>query len=307
MKPMQTTEALGMLPTEARNSATADLDTLEPLALMLAMHRADADAFAAVGAAVEQIAAVVAGAAERMARGGRLLYAGAGTSGRLGVLDASECPPTFNTAPELVVGIIAGGDHALRWAVEGAEDSRELGAEAVRERGVGPLDTFVGIAASGRTPFVLGAMQAAREAGALVAGMSCVPGSAVEGAAMLPVTLATGAEVVTGSSRLKAGTATKLALNMISTGAMVRLGYVYGNLMVNVRPTNAKLVDRAARIVAELTGLSRAAAGEALDAAGGEVKTAAVMVRLGLSREAAQQRLAEAGGVLRRVLPPATR
>ena len=295
-------ERLETLPTEARNPATADLDALTPLAMLQAMHRADEEAVAAVGAALPAIAAVVEAAAARMARGGRLLYVGAGTSGRLGVLDASECPPTFSTAPEMVVGVIAGGERALRWAVEGAEDSPGDGAAAMRERGVNALDTVVGVAASGRTPFVLGALRAARSAGALTVGLSCVPGSPVELAGEMAITAATGAEVVTGSTRLKAGTATKLVLNMLSTGVMVRLGYVYGNLMVNVRPTNGKLRDRAARIVAELTGLNRAAAEAALHAAEDEVKTAAVMVRLGLDIGAARARLSEAGGVLRKAL-----
>lgn len=299
-------ERLAALPTEARNAATAELDALGTLAMMQAMHRADEEAVAAVGAVLGSVAAVVEAAAERMARGGRLIYVGAGTSGRLGVLDASECPPTFATPPEMVLGVIAGGERALRWAVEGAEDSWEAGAAVMREYGVGALDAVVGIAASGRTPFVLSAMEAAHAAGALVVGVSCVPGSAVERTGLksggFAVTAATGAEVVTGSTRLKAGTATKLVLNMISTGVMVRLGYVYGNLMVNVRPTNGKLRDRAARIVAELTGLDRAEAEAALKAGDDEVKVAVVMVRMKVDTETARARLAAAGGVLSRVL-----
>jgi len=295
-------EVLGTLPTEARHAATAEFDTLTALGMVEAMHRADAEALLAVEHALPQVAAAVEAAAKRLGAGGRLLYVGAGTSGRLGVLDASECPPTFCTPPEMVQGLIAGGERALREAVEGAEDDAKAGAAAVRERGVGARDVVVGIAASGRTPWVLGALREGRSVGALCIGVSCVPGSPVEGVGELAVTMATGAEVVTGSTRLKAGTATKLVLNMMSTGVMAKLGYVHGNLMVNVQPTNAKLRDRAVRIVAELTGLGTGEATEALGAAGGEVKTAAVMVMLGVQIEEARSRLAGAGGVLRHVL-----
>ncbi len=300
-------EALGLLPTEARHEGTAEFDALSTLEMVRAMHRADAEALLAVERAGPQIAAVIDAVAERLRSrendaGGRLLYLGAGTSGRLGVLDASECPPTFCTPPEMVQAVIAGGDSALRHAVEGAEDDGEAGASAVRERGVGLRDVVVGIAASGRTPFVLGALHAGRAAGALTVGVSCVPGSPVERAGQLAVTMATGAEVITGSTRLKAGTATKLVLNMISTGAMARLGYVHGNLMVNVQGTNRKLRDRAVRIVGELTGLDPEKAARALRAAGGEVKTAVVMTRAGLGVEGARARLASAGGVLRLAL-----
>ncbi|RRA48203.1 N-acetylmuramic acid 6-phosphate etherase [Acidipila sp. EB88] len=295
-------EALALLPTEGRNAATAEFDALGALGMMEAMHAADREAVAAVGAVLPAIASVVEAAAERLRGGGRLLYVGAGTSGRLGVLDASECPPTFHTPPEMVQGLIAGGERALRHAVEGAEDDAEQGAAVVRERGVSRLDVVVGVAASGRTPYVLGALRAARSLGALTVGVSCVPGSPVEQAAELPITVATGPEVVTGSTRLKAGTATKLVLNMISTGALCQLGYVHGNLMVNVQPTNAKLRDRAERIVAELTGLAREEAREALLQADGEVKTATVMARLGISAGAARDRLEQAGGVLRAAL-----
>ena len=198
----------------------------------------------------------------------------------------------------MVQGLIAGGDRALREAIEGAEDDATAGAAAVRTLGLQEADVVVGIAASGRTPWVLGAMGTATEAGSLTVGLSCVPGSPVEQAAALAVTVATGAEVLTGSTRLKAGTATKLVLNMISTGAMARLGYVYGNLMVNVRPTNAKLRDRAVRIVGELCGLQPEQAGLLLEQAG-EVRTAVVMARLGLGADAARERLAAAGGALR--------
>ncbi len=301
-------EELGRLPTEARHAGSAKLDALTPLELVRVMHAADREALVAVERALPQVAAVIEAAAVRLVpvaggeKQGRLIYVGAGTSGRLGVLDASECPPTFHTPPEMVQGVIAGGERALRHAVEGAEDLPELGAEAMRERGVGVPDVVIGIAASGRTPFVLGAMQAGREAGALTVGVSCVPGSPVEFAGELAVTMATGAEVVTGSTRLKAGTATKLVLNMISTGVLTRLGYVHGNLMVNVQPINAKLRDRAVRIVGELAGVPGAKATELLDQAGGEVKTAVVMHELGVEAGLARSRLLEVSGVLRRVI-----
>ena len=295
-------EEMGTLPTEARHPRTTDLDQLSSLGIVQAMHAADGEALEAVKRALPQVAALVEAVASRLAAGGRLFYVGAGTSGRLGVLDASECPPTFHTPPAMVQGLIAGGEHALRHASEGAEDDPEQGAAAMRAHSVGARDAVVGIAASGRTPFVLGALHAARAAGALTAGMSCVPGSPVALAGELEVTAATGAEVVTGSTRLKAGTATKLMLNMISTGVMVRLGYVHGNLMVNVQPTNGKLRDRAVRIVSELTGLAREKAEAALDAAGGEVKTAVVATACGEEVAAARERLAAAGGILRRAL-----
>jgi len=305
-------EELGRLPTEARHAKSAQLDALTPLELVRVMHAADGEALAAVERALPQVAAVIAAVVARLgarlglgAGGenlGRLLYVGAGTSGRLGVLDASECPPTFHTPPEMVQGVIAGGERALRHPVEGAEDSPELGIDAMRERAVTAADVVVGIAASGRTPFVLGAMQAGREAGALTVGVSCVPGSPVELAGELAVTMATGAEVVTGSTRLKAGTATKLVLNMISTGVLTQLGYVHGNLMVNVQPTNAKLRDRAVRIVGELAGVPSGEAAGLLDRAEGEVKTAVVMHRLGVEAGDARLELLKAGGVLRRVI-----
>jgi N-acetylmuramic acid 6-phosphate etherase len=295
-------ETLGTLPTEARNPRTLDFDTLSPLGMVQAMHAADAEALTAVQQELPAIAAAIDAITARMRGGGRLLYLGAGTSGRLGVLDASECPPTFHTPPSLVEGIIAGGDHALRWAVEGAEDDPALGATAIRERSITQHDVVVGIAASGRTPYVLGALQAARAAGALTIGLSCVPGSPVAQAAELAISPATGAEVLTGSTRLKAGTATKLVLNMLSTATLASLGYVHGNLMVNVQATNGKLRDRAIRIVAELTALARGDAESVFDAANGEIKTAVVMTQRRLEAPQARERLHNAGGSLRRAL-----
>jgi N-acetylmuramic acid 6-phosphate etherase len=289
--------ALASLPTEARNAATERLDELSTLEMLTVMNAEDAKVAAAVQAELPAIAIAVDAIAERFARGGRLFYIGAGTSGRLGVLDASECPPTFSVDAGLVQGLIAGGDRALRLSSEHSEDSPEEGARDLAAAGFSAPDTLVGIAASGRTPYVLGAIAYARSLGALTIGLSCAPGSALEQAAELAITPGTGPEVLTGSTRLKAGTATKLVLNMLSTGVMVRSGATFGNLMVNVRPTNAKLVDRAERIIMAATGCDRAVAAKLL-AEGESVKTAIVMSRLSLGREAAEARLAQANGVL---------
>ena len=294
-------ERFALLPTEARNTATEHLDELSTVAMLRVINEEDAKVAAAVGRELPSIALAVDAIAERLARGGRLFYLGAGTSGRLGVLDASECPPTFSVDAGLVQGLIAGGDRALRLSSEHSEDSRAEGARDLQAAGfadTGRPDTLVGIAASGRTPYVLGAVEYAKGLGALTIGFSCVPGSALAKAAEIAITPATGAEVLTGSTRLKAGTATKLVLNMLSTGVMVRAGATFGNLMVNLRPTNAKLVDRAERIIMAATGCDARTAAELLQASGSSVKTAIVMQRLGLDREAAAQRLAQARGVL---------
>lgn len=299
-------DTLGNLLTETRNPATEHLDELSTLEMLTVMNAEDAKVAAAVQAELPAIARAVDAIAERFGRGGRLFYIGAGTSGRLGVLDASECPPTFSVDAGLVQGLIAGGDSALRLSSEHSEDSREEGARdlvaagfaAVDAGGGARPDTLVGIAASGRTPYVLGAMEYAKARGALTVGLSCVPGSAVAQAAEIAITPATGPEVLTGSTRMKAGTATKLVLNMLSTGVMVRSGLTFGNLMVNVRPTNAKLVDRAQRIIAAAVECDLATAERLLEASGNDVKTAIAMGKLGLSREAAEVRLAEAGGIL---------
>lgn len=292
---------LFQLSTEQRNPATENLDALSTSDLVSALHVADGEAVAAVGCETARIAAAIDAIVARLERGGRLFYVGAGTSGRLGVLDASECPPTYNTPVEMVQGLIAGGDVALRKSVERAEDDAAQGQRDLVAHGFSGKDVLVGIAASGRTPYVLGGVKYARELGALTIGLSCVPGSELARAAEMEITPATGPEVVTGSTRMKAGTATKLVLNMLSTGSLVRMGYVFGNLMVNVQPTNAKLRDRAGRIISELTGLDAAAATALLDIAG-SVKTAVVMERLGLERAAAETRLAAAGGNLRTAL-----
>ncbi|HTX42174.1 MAG TPA: N-acetylmuramic acid 6-phosphate etherase [Acidobacteriaceae bacterium] len=292
---------LANLPTEARLPASEHLDELSTAGLLEVIHAADHAAVAAVDRELPKIAAAVDAIAARIDQGGHLFYQGAGTSGRLGVLDASECPPTYNTPPTLVQAIIAGGDAALRRSIERAEDDPALGAQDLRERGFSGNDVLVGIAASGRTPYVLGGLDYARRQGALTIGLSCVPGSPVALAAEIAITPATGAEAVTGSTRMKAGTATKLVLNMISTGVLVRLGYVYGNLMVNVQPTNSKLADRAARIVSAITGLDNAAAAELIEKSG-SVKAAVVMHRLGMTRAQAEARLAAVHGRLKDAL-----
>jgi N-acetylmuramic acid 6-phosphate etherase len=292
---------LSDISTEARHAASDRLDELATPALVELLHAGDSEALAAVERILPQIATAIDTIAARLREGGRLFYMGAGTSGRLGVLDASECPPTYNTPPEMVQGLIAGGDGALRTSVEGAEDSAEMGRDDLKTRGFTARDTLVGIAASGRTPYVLGAMEYARGMGAFTVGLSCVAGSPVARAGDLELTAVTGAELVTGSTRMKAGTATKLVLNMISTGVMVRLGYVYGNLMVNVQPTNGKLRDRAVRIIMTLTGLDADGAAALLDVAG-SVRVAVVMHRLGVDRATAEARLDAVRGSLRAAL-----
>lgn len=263
------------------------------------MNAADAEVAGIVGTQVPVIAALVDALTARLEQGGRLLYVGAGTSGRLGVLDASECPPTFGVPPTLVQGILAGGERALTTAVEGAEDSPEQGATDLQATA---LDAVIGIAASGRTPYVLGALAKARASGSLTACVVCVPGSPIAQAVDFPIEVVTGAEIVTGSTRLRAGTATKMVLNMISTAVMVKLGHVYGNLMVNVQPTNAKLVDRACRILQQVTGASPQRSAELLEQAGRSVRTAIIMEKKGLTREAAEALLAARGGRLRTAL-----
>lgn len=287
--------------TEARNPATEDLDRLNTIDLVRVLHQADREAVAAVDAELPRIAAAIDHIVARLEKKGRLFYLGAGTSGRLGVLDASECPPTYNTPPEMVQGVIAGGDIALRRSVERAEDDESQGRRDLEALGFSEKDALVGIAASGRTPYVLGGVRCARELGAFSIGLSCVPASPLSEAAELAITPATGPEAVTGSTRMKAGTATKLVLNMLSTGAMVRMGYVFGNLMVNVQPTNEKLRDRGTRIIAAVASLRYEEAAALLQSAG-EVKTAIVMARLGVDRGQAEKRLAAAHGRLRLVL-----
>ena len=298
--------ALATLLTEARYKPSERIDELSTTEMLQVMNAADREVADAVAREIPAIARAVDAIAAALApeRGGRLFYVGAGTSGRLGVLDASECPPTFNVPSTLVQGLIAGGEYALRHSVEGAEDSPELGATDLRAHGFGAKDVLAGIAASGRTPYVLGAMQYARLLGAITIGVSCVPGSEVARSAEIAITPAVGPEVVTGSTRLRAGTATKLVLNMLSTGAMIRLGTVYSNLMVNVQPSNEKLADRAERIVVELTGLPRERA-RALFRQAESIKAAILMHAHGLSREKSEALLRDAHGHLRHAMEAA--
>jgi N-acetylmuramic acid 6-phosphate etherase len=285
--------------TEARNPASTNLDELTSLELVRLMNAEDAKVPPAVAAEAEHIARAIEVIAERLRRGGRLVYAGAGTSGRLGVLDAAECPPTFRTPPGLVVGLIAGGPAALTTAVEGAEDHPEFAERDLQAINLSGQDVLVGIATSGRTPYVVGALRHARAVGAPAIGLACVPDSELRPHADLMITPLVGPEVLTGSTRLKAGTATKLVLNMLSTGTMVRLGKTHGNLMVDLRATNTKLRARANRIVRHFTGLSREAADELLAACGWEVKTALVAQQAQLDPVTARRRLEAVGGQVR--------
>jgi N-acetylmuramic acid 6-phosphate etherase len=288
--------------TEARNPASEKIDTLSPLEIVRLMNAEDARVPEAIGREAEPIARAIEIIAQALRAGGRLVYIGAGTSGRLGVLDASECPPTFSTPPEMVVGLIAGGYGALTRAVEGAEDHPDAAEKDLTAIALSARDVLVGIATSGRTPYVIGGLQYARRVGAKAIGLACNDGSAIAGYADLMITPVVGPEVISGSTRLKAGTATKLVLNMLTTGAMVLLGKTYGNLMVDLKATNTKLVARTRRIVAELTGLSEAEAEAQLVLAGGELKTAVVACCRKVSPDAARQLLAEAGGQLRGAL-----
>lgn len=293
---------LAALETEAQNPRTAELDALDVPQLLQALHAENHRVADAVDAALPQVVALVLGLEARLSAGGRLIYAGAGTSGRLGVLDASECPPTFGVPPGVVVGIIAGGENALRSSIEGAEDNESAGRRDLQEFGVQPKDTVVGIAASGRTPWVAGVLTAAREAGVLTALVTNVSRPALAPLADIVISAVTGAEPLTGSTRLLAGTAQKIVLNLVSTAAMVRQGKVYENLMVDVRATNAKLRDRAVRIVMAATATTRDEAEAAVAAAGGNAKTAIIMVVLQLNAAEAAVRLEAAGGWVRRAL-----
>lgn len=288
--------------TEARNERTRDLDLLPVLEQTRLMNEEERRVSEAVAATLPQIAAAVTRIAEALRRGGRLLYVGAGTSGRLATLDAAECPPTFGTRPEQVQAVIAGGSRALCEAVEGAEDDAAAGGLEMDARGVGPSDVVVGIAASGETPFVLGALRRARQRGAATIAVACTPRSSLEAACDLAIVPLVGPEVLTGSTRLKAGTAQKQVLNMLSTLVMVQLGRVYGNLMVYLQATNAKLRRRAVRIVTAATGAPDDAAAGALSRAQGRVPVAIVMLLRRVSAEEADARLRRASGNVRRAL-----
>jgi N-acetylmuramic acid 6-phosphate etherase len=287
---------LEALLTEQVNPASRDIDAQSTEQVLRIVNDEDRNVAPAVAAEIPRIAQAVDRIAATIQSGGRLYYIGAGTSGRLGVLDASECPPTYHVPPDLVQGIIAGGPAALEKSSEATEDDPDTGRKDLTARGFTAPDALVGIAASGRTPYVLGAVAMARSLGALTIGISCTPDSELSRAVDIAITPLCGPEVIAGSTRMKAGTATKLVLNMISTAVMIRLGHVYGNLMVNVEPRNTKLEDRARRIVAEASAVSYERAGELLKEAGGNVRVAIVMAKLAVGRDAAESKLSAAGG-----------
>lgn len=290
------------LTTEARNPASELLDSLTPLQIVRLINSEDAKVAEAVGQQAEAIAKGIEVIAHRLQHGGRLIYIGAGTSGRLGILDAAECPPTFNSDPAQVLGIIAGGPGAMLRAVEGAEDSPELAQQDLRKIELCSHDVLVGIATSGRTPYVLGALEFARSQGAYTISVSCNRDAAISSRADLNITPVVGPEVISGSTRMKAGTATKMVLNILSTGAMVRMGKTYGNLMVDLQATNSKLTDRTRRIVCALTGITSDEANQLLSRCNGELKTAIVAQRLGIPPENARERLQRSAGHLRQAL-----
>ena len=288
--------------TEQPNPASEGIDGLATEQALRIINDEDRKVAEAVRIELPSIARAVDAVVGAFERSGRLFYIGAGTSGRLGVLDAAECPPTFNVPPEMVQGIIAGGEGALSSPTETSEDDPASGARDLRERGFREPDVLVGIAASGRTPYVLGAVAEARRMRAFTIGISCTPHSELASAVNLPITLLVGPEIVAGSTRLKAGTATKMVLNMLSTASFIRLGYVYGNLMVNVQPKNSKLADRARRIIAMAAGVSYEQAAQLLAAAGSDVRAAIVMGRSGVDHMEAERRLAAAGGRISKAL-----
>ena len=293
---------LEKLLTEQPNPASASIDALPTEEALRIINTEDQKVALAVAKEIPAIARAVDVAVAALECGGRLFYIGAGTSGRLGVLDASEIPPTYSAPPEMVQGIIAGGERALTRASETSEDDPSAGARDLVARGFTARDVLVGIAASGRTPYVLGAVSEARRLGAVTIGICCTPDAELSRAVDIPIAPLVGPEILAGSTRMKAGTAQKLVLNMLSTETFIRLGYVYGNLMVNVQPTNHKLVDRARRIIAEAAGVTPERAAELLAASGNRVRTAIVMGKAGLSREEADRRLAAAGGRVARAL-----
>ena len=287
---------LEKLLTEQPNPASAGIDTLSTEAALAIINTEDQKVALAVQAEVPAIARAVDAIVDALEKGGRLFYIGAGTSGRLGVLDASEIPPTYGASPEMVQGIMAGGEAALSRATETTEDDPAIGVRDLLARGFRAGDVLVGLAASGRTPYVLGAVAEAKRMGAVTVGICCVPDAELSRAVDIAIAPLVGAEVIAGSTRMKAGTAQKLVLNMISTATFIRLGYVYGNLMVNVQPKNHKLLERARRIVAQAAGVPYELAAELLDASAGNVRTAVVMARAGVERAEAERRLRAVGG-----------
>jgi len=296
---------LSQMITEGRNPASQNIDELSTEAMLRVINDEDKKVALAVEAIVPQIAAAVDAICAAFQAGGRLIYCGAGTSGRLGILDASECPPTFGTPREQVIGLIAGGHTAILQAVENAEDNREQGAQDLKDIHFSRHDVLVGIAASGRTPYVLGALAYVNELGATTVSLTCNPGSAMSQVAAIALTPVVGPEVVTGSSRMKAGTAQKLVLNMLTTGSMIRSGKVYGNLMVDVEATNQKLVQRQVNIVMQATDCDEATASAALTACGGHCKTAILMVLADLAADEAKALLSQHQGFIRQALQAA--
>lgn len=293
---------LWQLDTEKANPASADLDLKSAIAIARIINSEDARIASAVKRALPQIAQAIDSIAEALANGGRLIYVGTGTSGRIAALDAAECPPTFGTDPRMVQFVMAGGRKALGAAVEADEDSGKLGVREIRKKRPGKRDVVVGIAASGRTPFTVAAVESAGRAGAKTIALTSNPNSPLEAAADLAIVVETGPEVISGSTRMKAGTAEKMVLNMLSTGAMVRLGYVYGNLMVNLHPKNSKLAERAVVIVERALGVDRNRARKLLEAAGSSVPIAIVMHSAGVTKKEAASALQSARGHMRKAI-----
>ena len=293
---------LKKIATEQRNPNTMNIDCLSTLDMVKRINQEDHRVAEAVALVTDKIAQAIDVIADRLSRGGRLIYCGAGTSGRLGILDAVECPPTYSTDPEMVQALMAGGYRAIFQAVEGAEDSKELGVQDMKNIRFSAGDVLVGIAASGRTPYVLGCMEYAKELGAPTVSVTCCPGSVLDSFADIGIAPCPGPEVITGSTRMKSGTAQKMVLNMLSTGTMIKLGKVYGNLMVDVKPSNEKLIRRCVTIVCSATECDDAAAIAALEACGYRPKTAIVMILCGVSAEEAGAMLEKAEGRVAKVL-----
>ena len=293
---------LSVLVTESRNKETMGLDQMTPLEIVTVMNREDGKAVEAIGEVLPQIAQAIAWCTDSLKQKGRLIYIGAGTSGRLGVLDAVECPPTFGVSPDVVVGLMAGGTPAFVRAVEGAEDSQTMGEEDLKEIHLSPADIVIGLAASGRTPYVIYGLRYAKKIGCRTVAVSCNRDSEIGKEADLAIEPVPGPEVLTGSTRLKAGTVQKMVLNMISTGSMVGIGKVYQNLMVDVVQTNMKLITRAENIVMTATGCTREEARDSLEEAEGSVKLAITMILLQCSAKSAKTRLNRAGGYVRNAI-----
>ncbi|AIY83401.1 N-acetylmuramic acid 6-phosphate etherase [Clostridium baratii str. Sullivan] len=293
---------LSNLTTESRNQNTLDIDKVSTIEMVRKINNEDKKVAEAVEKELPQIAEAIDGIVDRIHKGGRLIYMGAGTSGRLGILDASECPPTYGVSEELVQGLIAGGHEAIFRAKEGAEDSKELAVNDLKDKDLNSNDIVVGLAASGRTPYVIGGLEYANKIGALTISITCNKDSDVSKTSKIAISPVVGAEVVTGSTRLKAGTAQKLVLNMLSTGTMIKLGKVYGNLMVDVRATNEKLVERAKRIVCEATNVSTEEATKYLEETEFDVKIAIFMILSGLNKEKAEEKLVKNKGYIAKAL-----